>query len=430
MIVNLKSPRDIKPKLKKGKMILNSAKISSLNSRNQSNGKYSKTNKIIKSNSSKEKIKKTKKAILNNNNKNNNKSHLKILLKAEKKMILNLKKYNVTIDSYNKKIITDIIYDERKHIVSEFKNYLLWDERSDFLKRFYYKYESKNRLPKINHYYEKYTLFTPVYFNLDDVVKIMLKNVKRKKKYLEMIEENEDNMYNNNSKKKENKDFNQIINPSDITQTMSLKTFKNNTLTNTLSSLNINNESSSKDLGQLINKFVNENDNEMSYFDDEIFKKAKNNSHEINNNNLNNINTSFFNLNDSEIEKKNYRVTNENNVNLEKKIDKNNKTKLPMTGKILEIKKLNFQNLNNNNNDNIDLKENKNMEQYKKNNNSDRQKKSNCSISNLTNIKNSNIKKNIKTNFPNNLLFTQKLISTKRESKKKNIYKKKKKKSI
>ena len=209
MIVNLKSAREIKPKLNKGKMILNSAKISSLNSRNQSNTKYSKTNKIIKSNSSKEKIKKTKKAILNNNNKNNNKSHLKILLKAEKKMILNLKKYNVTIDSYNKKIITDIIYDERKHIVSEFKNYLLWDERSDFLKRFYYKYESKNRLPKINHYYEKYTLFPPVYFNLDDVVKIMLKNVKRKKKYLEMIEENEDNIYNNiNCKKKENKDFN------------------------------------------------------------------------------------------------------------------------------------------------------------------------------------------------------------------------------
>ena len=56
MIVNLKSAREIKPKLNKGKMILNSAKISSLNSRNQSNTKYSKTNKIIKSNSSKEKI--------------------------------------------------------------------------------------------------------------------------------------------------------------------------------------------------------------------------------------------------------------------------------------------------------------------------------------------------------------------------------------
>ena len=411
MIVNLKSPRDIKPKLKKGKMILNSAKISSLNSRNQSNAKYSKTNKIIKSNSSKEKIKKTKKAILNNNNKNNNKSHLKILLKAEKKMILNLKKYNVTIDSYNKKIITDIIYDERKHIVSEFKNYLLWDETSDFLKRFYYKYESKNRLPKINHYYEKYTLFPPVYFNLDDIVKIMLKNVKRKKRYLEIIEENEDNIYDNiNCKKKENKDFNQIINPSDITQTFSLKTFKNNTLTNSLNSFNFENEISSKDLGQVINKFINEND-DFSYSDDDILSKMKNNSHEIIiNNNYLNFSKSFFNLNNSEIEKKNYKITNENNENLEKKIDKNNKTKIPMKGKILEIKKLNFQNLIN-----IDLKENKNKEKI--NNNSDRPKISNP---NLTNIKSSNTKNKIQTkiNFPNDLLFTQKLLSTTRDSKK------------
>ena len=31
----------------------------------------------------------------------------------------------------------------KKHIVGEFKNYLLWDEINYFLKRFYYKYESK-----------------------------------------------------------------------------------------------------------------------------------------------------------------------------------------------------------------------------------------------------------------------------------------------
>ena len=189
MIVNLKSAREMKPNiLNKGKMILNSAKMTSLNSRNQSNTKYTKTTKIIKSNNSKEKIKKTKKTIVNN--KNSKISQKKILLNAEKEMISNLKKYNMTIETYNKKVITDIIYDERKHIVSVFKNYLLWDEMSDFLKRFYYKHESKNRLPKINHYYEKYTLFPPVYFPLEDVIKIMLKNVKRKKKYLEMIEEN------------------------------------------------------------------------------------------------------------------------------------------------------------------------------------------------------------------------------------------------
>ena len=55
MIVDLKSAREMKPKnLNKGKIILNSAKLTSLNSRNQSNTKYTKTTKIIKSNNSKE----------------------------------------------------------------------------------------------------------------------------------------------------------------------------------------------------------------------------------------------------------------------------------------------------------------------------------------------------------------------------------------
>ena len=418
MIVNLKSAREMKPNiLNKGKMILNSAKMTLLNSRNQSNTKYTKTTKIIKSNNSKEKIKKTKKTIVNN--KNSKISQKKILLIAEREMISNLKKYNMTIETYNKKVITDIIYDERKHIVSVFKNYLLWDEMSDFLKRFYYKHESKNRLPKINHYYEKYTLFPPVYFPLEDVIKIMLKNVKRKKKYLEMIEENEDNMCGNNNKKKENKEFNRIINPSDISQTMSLKTYKNNDLTNTISSLNYENENNSKDLGQLINKFINDCD--VSYFND-TFLKNKNNSHEIIKNNLD-IQSSIFKLDDSEIEKKDYKVDNEN---LEQKIDKNNKTKLPMTGKVLEIKKLNFENINKNSNNNENLdSNNKNViikEKIKKTNNSDRQKICNYySLSNLTNVKSSNIKKKLnknKYNFPNNLLFTQKLLSTTRDSKK------------
>ena len=195
-MLNLKSARELKPKnLNNEKISLISSKISSLNSRNQSNRKYGKTNKIIKKINTKEKTLKTI------NKENNLEEDNKIILKAEKKMISNLKKYNVSNDSYNKKIITDIIYDERKHIVSVFKNYLLWDETSDFLKRFYYKHESRNRLPKINHYYEKYTLFPPVYFCLDDIIKIMLKNKKKKKKYLEIIEKKKKKIFRNNRRK-------------------------------------------------------------------------------------------------------------------------------------------------------------------------------------------------------------------------------------
>ena len=96
-------------------------------------------------------------------------------------MVNNIRKYNISKESYNKKIINDIIYDEKKHIVSVLKDYIIEDGGNDFLKRFYYKHESINRLPKITGYYEKYTLFSPIYFHMEDIVKIMLKNVKKKK---------------------------------------------------------------------------------------------------------------------------------------------------------------------------------------------------------------------------------------------------------
>ncbi len=60
-MVNLKLTREIKPKnFNNEKISLIITKISSLNSRNESNTKYIKTNKIIKQINTKEKIKKQK----------------------------------------------------------------------------------------------------------------------------------------------------------------------------------------------------------------------------------------------------------------------------------------------------------------------------------------------------------------------------------
>jgi len=39
-------------------------------------------------------------------------------------------------------IINDIIYNEQTHIVSAFKDYLIFDDISEFLKRFYTKSEA------------------------------------------------------------------------------------------------------------------------------------------------------------------------------------------------------------------------------------------------------------------------------------------------
>ena len=353
MMVNLKSARELKPKnLNKEGLPLHSAKMNNHNSRNKVSLKFQYTNKQMILYNSKEKE--------NGRKKLKQKNLSQILLKFKKKMISNLKKYNVNEDMYNKKIINDIIYDENKHIVSEFKNYLLWDENSDFLKRFYYLHESINRLPKINYYYETYTLFPPVYFCLDDLVKIMIKNVKRKKKYLEMIEEMEDN--NDNSfKKEEKKEFKQIINPKDISNTMTFDPSTiNNIEINSFLNQNENDNNNLKDFDQIVNFILNDNENE-SIVDNK--KNKKNNSHEKKNSFINNNDNSLFSLNLDLENKKNKEEDLRGNII--KKIDHSQKTIIPKIGKILEVKKLNFQNLNqeinkeNNNQTSNKKKENK-----------------------------------------------------------------------
>jgi hypothetical protein len=51
------------------------------------------------------------------------------------------KKYLTSREYYNVKIINDVIYNENTHIVSVFKDYLIFDDVSEFLKRSYNKSE-------------------------------------------------------------------------------------------------------------------------------------------------------------------------------------------------------------------------------------------------------------------------------------------------
>ena len=115
----------------------------------------------------------------------------------------NLKKYSASQRKYRIFIINSIIFDHRIHKVAVFKNNLLWDESSEFLKRFYRIRESIERIPRISEYYEKYTLFPPVYFGFEGlIVIIMNKWTKRKKNYLEYLEHHEDQTEAKNKKKK------------------------------------------------------------------------------------------------------------------------------------------------------------------------------------------------------------------------------------
>ena len=46
-------------------------------------------------------------------------------------------KYLTSQEYYNSKIAADIMYNEQRHIVSVFKEYLIFDDFSEYLKRFY-----------------------------------------------------------------------------------------------------------------------------------------------------------------------------------------------------------------------------------------------------------------------------------------------------
>ena len=71
-------------------------------------------------------------------------------------------------DYYNVKTINDVIYNEPTHIVSAFKDYLIYDDVSEFLKRYYNVVETKLRLPKIFEFYEKYSKVFPNYISLSE----------------------------------------------------------------------------------------------------------------------------------------------------------------------------------------------------------------------------------------------------------------------
>ena len=177
----------------------------------------------------------------------------------------NLIKYNTTKKKYNISIINSIIFDQRIHKVAVFKNNLLWDETSEFLKRFYKQKESIERIPKIAEYYQKYTLFPPVYFGLEGFVLIIMnKWTKRKKNYLEYIEDHEEERERKKNKKK-NTYFEPLISPSLIT-----------------------NKTSSKSI-------ISKNTLDLSKYDNESIKKIINNKNYYLNSNMKNYNKAIYN---------------------------------------------------------------------------------------------------------------------------------------
>ena len=254
-------------------------------------------------------------------------SYKETLNKIYSKLNKVLLSYNLPIEEINKKIINDIVFDEKKRIVSIFKDYLLWYETSDFFKSYYKKNKSIKMINRFITYYNSYTLFFPEYGPLEDILQTLKKNIKRKKKYMERMEEDGLNKLNNSDKT-----FERLIKESEIKINNS---FSNSQKNNSKTTLNLDSmeydythnikkkNNGNKGLYDILNTFID--------YDDKIFdKKDMSNSYNyLNKNDFNYESNLVFNskLNRYFKDNINFNDSNENvktkEINKEKEKNKN-----------------------------------------------------------------------------------------------------------
>ena len=119
-------------------------------------------------------------------------------------------KYSLDNIYYSTTLINNIIYNQKTHLVAEFKDYLIIDDFSEFLKRYYSIKESLSRLPKYYEYYENFNKIFPNYTALRES-KYIYKNIHKKQKVIDLQLElgeagepsNEKKIYQNEKSEKE-----------------------------------------------------------------------------------------------------------------------------------------------------------------------------------------------------------------------------------
>ena len=98
------------------------------------------------------------------------------------------KKYFLSNLFYDSCVINNIVYNEKTLVVAKFKDYLIMDDISEFLKRYYTMEESLFRLPKFYLYYITYNKIYPNYTSLPES-KYIYKNIHRKQKMIDLQQE-------------------------------------------------------------------------------------------------------------------------------------------------------------------------------------------------------------------------------------------------
>ena len=96
-------------------------------------------------------------------------------------------KYKIDNTIYSLNLIDNIIFNERSHLVSKFKDHLILDDEFEFLKSYYNYEESNIRLKAFLDYYSQNKRQYPNYSNLKEA-KFIIKNIFNKQEMIENLE--------------------------------------------------------------------------------------------------------------------------------------------------------------------------------------------------------------------------------------------------
>ena len=247
-------------------------------------------------------------------NKNNYLYFERLEKRARNKLI---KRYDKPISFHDVKIINDILYNEKTHYVEMFKEYLIYEDYNEFLKQYYSDPILSKKLEKILIFYEKYSKIFPNYTVIRES-KYLYKNLKRKQKMINQMNENKKNEYSDEDNYSDSFSYNKTIFNSRVIN--SIYTGHN--------TINLSKTNSTLGDNKSIETFLNK----ISLYEKKIIKEGKDNTNKIQKNDqINNTNNKNEEQN---INKKNSNIlvnsilTPINNSFLKNKINKDNKKKI------------------------------------------------------------------------------------------------------
>ena len=212
-------------------------------------------------------------------------SQLYLLIKETKKFLSNkfIEKYQ---QDYNKLMIRNIMRNAKEHLVSVFKDFLIYDELSEFFVTFFPKDRAIKKLKDLISYYNESSFIFPNYTPLPES-KYIYKNIIKKQRVIDE-QENLEELKKKQDKLKEKKKniFYEFYNDSESQSKFFNSSIYNSILKPSESLIKIlfgiDNENDTKNTSDFLNKnFIEinfDNDNDM---DDE--EEAIGNSHNIEN---------------------------------------------------------------------------------------------------------------------------------------------------